>query len=425
MLARPIRARRSAPPPSLRCVLDVAWLVLVALVVPAGAGAGTAEIRGSKEGSEGTARLYYRAGPGERNSLHVFLDWSEEADSLRTGPPDPARPPTAYVVDDRGLEDPGDGCERMPPAHQDLIRCPIPDGARALGPKIWLGDRGDFACVAVGLPDGSVVAGRGDDDIRALGSLRGGPGDDSLVAPTSDDNETYRECRPPGARAPKGLPVFASGGRGDDYIEASGRVFGGSGRDVIDLLGPAVAVPGPGLDEVFGSHGDQLIRAQDSMADIIYCSGRRYRETVLADGLDVPSTYEGRCEDWRRRGAARAAPIALEGDLDYDGTLDSPLSLEVVCPPDGPPVCVGAAALRVPGGRMLAPVSFRVPRDSSRYLSMPVPRAVRSRYTYGPRPDAVSGHDVRVSAWSRDSDGVVRTVRTVLNLFLNGPPGTE
>jgi hypothetical protein len=402
----------------------VAWLLLVALVAPAGAGAGTAEVRASGEGTEGTARLYYGAGPRERNSLRVFLDWSEEAGRLRTKPPDPGRPPTAYVVDDRGLEHAGDGCERMPPAHQDLIRCPIPDGARALGPTISLGDRGDFACVAVGLPDGTVVGGRGDDDIRALGSLVGGPGDDSLGAPTLVDYETYRECHPPGARAPTGLPVFASGGRGDDYIEASGRVFGGPGWDVIDLLGPAVAVPGPGLDEVSGSRGDQFIRARDSMADIIICSGRRYRETVLADGLDVPYTYEGRCEDWRRRGAARAAPIALEGDLDYDSTLDSPLSLEVVCPPDGPRLCVGAAALRVPGGRMLAPVPFRVPRDSSRYVSMPIPAAVRSRFIYESGAE-VSGYDVRVTAWSRDSANVVRTVRTVLNLFLNGPPGTE
>ena len=403
----------------------VILLLIVALLGPAAAEAGTAELGVSGEGGEATARLSYRAGSGERNSLEIFLDWSRVAGELHTRPPEPTAPPTAYVVNDRASEQAGAGCARMPEPHAGLVRCAIPDGRRALGPTLWLGDRSDFACVAVGLPGGSATGGRGDDDIRALGSLRGGPGDDSLVAPTSDDYETYRECHPPGARAPKGVPVFASGGRGDDYIEASGRVFGGSGWDVIDLLGPAVAVPGPGLDEVSGSHGDQLIRARDAMADIIVCSGRRFRETVLADGFDVPYTYEGRCEDWRRRGAARAAPISLEGDLDYDGTLDSPLSLEVVCPPDGPRVCVGEAALRVPGGRMLAPVSFRVPRDSSRYFPMPVPHSVRSRFTYGPRPDAVSGNDVRVRAWSRDSAGVVRTVRTVLNLFLNGPPGTE
>jgi hypothetical protein len=73
---------------------------------------------------------------------------------------------------------------------------------------------------------------------------------------------------------------------------------------------------------------------------------------------------------------------------------------------------------------MLAPVPFRVPRDSSRYVSMPIPAAVRSRFIYESGAE-VSGYDVRVTAWSRDSANVVRTVRTVLNLFLNGPPGTE
>lgn len=421
MPATPVATRRSAVPgsPLFRGALTaVAFLLLVLPFPAADAEAGTAKLAVSGHGTDSTVRLSYEADPAERNSLNVFLDWSDSGDPLQTRP-DPASPPTAYVVNDRSLDRAGVGCGRLPAPNDGLIRCPIPDGRRPLGPRIWLGDRGDFACVAVALPEGGVTGGHGDDDIRALGRLSGGPGDDSLVPPASED-EANETCHPPGARSPSGAPGWVSGGLGDDYIEGGGQVFGGPGWDVIDLIRSSRVVLGPGLDEVYSTRGSQLIHARDSEPDIIYCSGRRDRETVLADGLDVPSTYEGRCEQWRRRGVARAAPISLEGAYDMDRlVMDRTLSIEIVCPPDGPSVCVGEAAITVPGGRRLAPVPFRVKRNGWRYIDVRIPAASRHRFAVDIGGD-LDGRDVRVTVWSRDRAGIVRRVRTVLWLYLEG-----
>jgi hypothetical protein len=99
--------------------------------------------------------------------------------------------------------------------------------------------------------------------------------------------------------------------------------------------------------------------------------------------------------------------------------MDRTLSLEIVCPPDGPPVCAGEAAITVPGGRRLAPVSFRVKRDGWRYVDIRIPAASRPRFVVDLGGD-LDGRDVRVTVWSRDRAGIVRRVHTVLWLYLEG-----
>jgi hypothetical protein len=403
-------------------VAVVACALFVALLPASGAVAGSAVLRATAvEGQQRTV-LSYRADGAEMNHVVLFLDWSKDGAPLKREPPRPYRPPTAYVLDDRALEEPGQGCNRMSPPDAGLVRCPIPEGSRPVGPRIWLGDHHDFACVAVALPGGSVAGGKGSDDIRSLGRLSGGPGDDSLWGPHSPDSDDEL-CDSPAARTIKSTPHWVSGGAGADYIEGAGQVFGGPGADYIESrAGGGVIVPGPGADEVGVARGGQVIRARDGWPDIIYCSGSRYRETVLADGLDVEYVYTSRCEQWRRRGAARAAPVSLDGYFNSDNlALGRTLEMDIVCPRDGPPVCQGEAAITVPGGHTLPPVGFRVARGKSKYFDYRIPARTREHFadTYDPSGlGYLEGRNVKVTVWSRDRSGILRSVHTVLHLDL-------
>jgi hypothetical protein len=410
-------------------IAAVACVLLFALLPTSGAVAGTAALRVAAVGGQQLAQLSYTADGAERNHVVLFLDWSKDGTSLKRESPHPSRPPTAYVLNDRALEEAGQGCDRMSPPEAGLVRCSIPEGSRPVGPRIWLGDHHDFACIAVALPGGSVAGGKGWDDIRALGRLSGGPGDDTLWGPHSLDPGDEL-CDFPAARAIKSSPHWVSGGPGADYIEGAGRVFGGPSADYIEsLAGGGVIVPGSGADEVAVARGGQVIRARDGWPDVIYCSGRRYHETVLADGLDVEYVYTSRCEQWRRRGAARAAPVALDGYYDGNLVLDRTLEMDIVCPRDGPAVCEGEAAITVPGGRTLPPVPFRVARGKSKYFDFRIPARSRKHFadTYNPSGlGYLEGRGVKVTVWSRDRSGILRSVRTVLYLYLEETgSGTE
>jgi hypothetical protein len=383
-------------------IAAVASLVMVAMLVPSDAEAGTASLRLTGAEGQQTAQLFYRAASGEKNRAEVFLDWSKDGVS---------RSPIAYVLDDRNLDAAGPGCVRVSAGNPSKLRCSIPENTRPLGPTLWLGDRDDFACVTVGLPGGSVTGGPGHDDVRSLGRLSGGPGDDILVGPNSEVDP----CRIPGAGAIRDSPRWVSGGSGADFIEGGGTIFGGPGRDFIDALAAGSVVPGSGSDEVYASRGNQLIRARDSSPDVISCSGRRYHDTVLADGLDVSDS--GQCEEWRRRGVARAVPVSLQGYYGPSAVLDRTLELLVVCPHDGPSLCKGRAAITVPGGRALAPVPFGVARGTSRWIDVRVPVQTRERFADRFNGE-LEGRDVKVTAWSRDRSGILRSAQIVLGLYL-------
>jgi hypothetical protein len=215
-----------------------------------------------------------------------------------------------------------------------------------------------------------------------------------------------------------------SGGPGDDYIEGGGEIFGGPGRDSIYQHADGVIDPGLGADTVDVYRGNQRIRARDASPDIISCSGARYRETVLADGLDV---YADGCEDWRRRGAARAVPTDLSGYYDNGSLLlHRTFDLTIACPHDGADPCEGRAAISVPGGRMLPAVPFRVARGRQRFISVRIPAGTRSRFAYRlGGADGLEGRNVPVIVWSRDRQGVTRSVRTSFWLYLEGVGGGE
>jgi hypothetical protein len=87
-------------------VAVVACALFVALLPASGAVAGSAVLRATAvEGQQRTV-LSYRADGAEMNHVVLFLDWSKDGAPLKREPPRPYRPPTAYVLDDRALEDP-------------------------------------------------------------------------------------------------------------------------------------------------------------------------------------------------------------------------------------------------------------------------------------------------------------------------------
>ena len=56
---------------------------------------------------------------------------------------------------------------------------------------------------------------------------------------------------------------------------------------------------------------------------------------------------------------------------------------------------------------------------------MRIPARSRSRFAYSYPDGSLDGRDVRVIVWTRDRSGIVRSVRTVLGLYLEGSTGTE
>ena len=367
------------------------WLLASAVSPAWGA---TTSLQVSDRDGQRVARLSYFAAPGEANAVEIRFDWSEEG-SADQPPPPPGTPPKAYVVTERehvgpffkgpvyGVRPPdasllpGPGCNALTPASDGLesVRCPIPVGARALGPIVDLGDRGDGVRIVMVEPDTKVYGRAGPDSIDGVGWMYGGPG--------------------------------------DDEIAGGGRIFGGHGQDTVGDLsdsgrrsvrtlaeGDDWIDPGPGGDFVDGGGGDDVIRARHGDGDILYCS--EGRDTVTADVEDW--TFLG-CERVRRARPPRIIPTALWWSVLDDHHVE----LQGWCPSDGPPLCVGQATLRL-GRRLLGTGPIRLRRGRYGFASVRIGWPTVAR---------LDGRRLRVTVRSYDPDGKLRSSSRTLRL-ING-----
>jgi hypothetical protein len=310
------------------------------------------QLRSDTSGS--AARLNYRAAPTERNDITIGLERDAQGVSLFTARP---RNWAGVTFGDRVEPQlsPGRGCSHR----LDLLDCVLPAGARAMGPLLHLGDRGDYARVTFADEATRVFGGRGDDFVIAGGRIAGGPGDDKI-------------------RAPSGQPSDLNGGRGEDEITGSRR------RDRID--------PGPGRDEVSGRGGGDLITTRDGFIDLPECGGRG---TALIDALD---NYPARCTRVRRHGAARAIPVRVV-HRERGWPAVTTFIVDLVCPRDGPRVCRGTVTVTGShGGTLRKP--FRLPRRRKR-ASVRFPISAAEVRGLLPRD--------RVVVRSRDRNGRPRT----------------
>lgn len=263
----------------------------------------------------------------------------------------------------------GPACSPSSAGPGSIAACVLPDGARAAGPWIELGDRDDHAGVEFSRAGTVVLAGDGDDSISpASGRVVGGRGDDSLRA------------HPNGA-------AELSGGPGDDLLLGSKR------DDVIDA--------GPGNDTVYDRsppefptppQGEDIIRTRDGDVDAITC-GRG--DTVFIDGFDE---YPN-CSRVVRRGIARAVPTRS-----FD-TGDGVLEVSVSCPADGPRVCVGTLTV-TRTGRILARKRIRIVRtgahrSTTRIIRFALPQSIRlsrkTKLTLTVRSRDLKGRPTRAS----------------------------
>jgi len=215
-----------------------------------------------------------------------------------------------------------------------------------------------------------------------------------------------------------------SGGPGNDRVGGGGRLFGGSGDDTIGnglgtniestrasiYGGPGrdtitgseyrdVIVPGAGDDTVLAESGNDVVRSRDSSADLIECSSGR--DTVLLDGLDYAASD---CERLRRRGAARAVPV--QATVDEEG---SDFGVVVVCPPDGPAVCVAQVSFAIRGGARRS-YRLRIPRGRYRYPYFPITPRTVSYY------NSLQARTIRVTVRSNDRAGRRQVTTRVLTV---------
>jgi len=365
---------------------------LFALLLAPSAWGGTASFPITRGERGPVATFSYQAASKEKNQVDVALDWSKDGSTIEPDEPVPARPAEAFILSDRAGVTAGRGCTALTGVNAGSVRCPFPEGVRALGPQLRLGGANDRAEVDVAGPGIRVAGGDGNDRISATGWVDGGPGNDRLLGGgrvfgglgsdsiTGSDgrdvidgglgNDTIagagardRLTGGPGNDRLTGRGMI-SGGPGNDRVGGGGRLFGGSGDDTIGnglgtniestrasiYGGPGrdtitgseyrdVIVPGAGDDTVLAESGNDVVRSRDSSADLIECSSGR--DTVLLDGLDYAASD---CERLRRRGAARAVPV--QATVDEEG---SDFGVVVVCPPDGPAVCVAQVSFAIRG----------------------------------------------------------------------------
>jgi hypothetical protein len=285
--------------------------------------------------------LRYTADRGEVNGVRVALE-------------DGPAGPVAYVVEDDAGVSAGGGCEAT--GSPTRARCAIPTGTAPAGPELSLRDRSD----RVRIRDGRLHAGArtsggsGNDVIRAGGLILGDRGNDFL------------------ARLGAGR-VRMVGGTGDDKIVSARPV------DDPSVIGDgSVIVPGRGRDVVRPGDG-QLVRVRDGELDRILCQADG-DATVSADVLDFPTG----CQSVSRRGAARAVPLGV-------GVFDKGVSLEIGCPSDAAPRCVGRAWISDPRGTS-SRMRFRLAPGETSSSSIRVPPRLLQR---------LRRHRVRVTVRSR------------------------
>jgi Ca2+-binding RTX toxin-like protein len=178
-------------------------LALLAAAAPAQAG--TARLETTTDPRAGTTvDLVYAAAPGEANRVTV----SAEGDASGT---------TALLVRDLAGAVPGPGCTRPDPADSAHVRCPVPAGATAESFQATLGDADDtltLLATAVALI-GHVDGGTGNDGIVSSGTMKGGPGNDSLRG--GDIGDLFDE-----GDAGNGRDRIVGGG-GIDHLSYEGR----------------------------------------------------------------------------------------------------------------------------------------------------------------------------------------------------------
>jgi hypothetical protein len=296
---------------------------------------------------ERRVRMEYRAVAGEVDLPELSLDWDPSDESFLELPAQPY-PPASLNLYAVNAAAPGPGCAKR--GQSDVVKCVNARQYRAAGPLVLLGDRNDSVDLYYARPGTVVSGGRGDDFIMASGRLSGGPGDDEIA--------TRQVTR-----------SWIRGGPGDDSVSAS------SSKSVIN--------PGSGIDRVSG----RLVHSRDGEIDYISCG------TGYVDALDVAE-----CTHVRRRGVARALP---------DSEAVSPSSattgeVNVYCPQDGPRTCVGVVTVSR-GERTFLRRRFKITRDQdyseSAYLGFRTSRAELR---------AMRGR-LRVTVRSRDRTGRWRT----------------
>jgi hemolysin type calcium-binding protein len=315
------------------------------------------------EASVDSARLLYRAAPGEDNRLRLAV----EIDGERV----------VFLVEDGAAVSAGPNC--VPTANPAAVRCTRSSSGGFVVPaaRVFLGDGNDVAVVSEELRDKPCICrfsgGPGNDRLTAAGVLAGGDGDDLLVGGSGFDS--FKE----GGTRPNGSDVILGGGGGDtvsyvgrrgpvradlegdrddgqagerdrigadverlfggkrddrlagnggsngifgkggaDRIQAgrgSDYINGGSGADRIDA-GPGIDEvvggpgadridPGPGADEISADEGRDFIDGRDRSRDEVSCG--EGRDTALIDGLDKVPDRD--CEHLGRRGAGRAVSV--------------------------------------------------------------------------------------------------------------------
>jgi Ca2+-binding RTX toxin-like protein len=226
---------------------------LLLLVAATPAQAGTARLERTSDPRAGTTvDLVYEAGAGEGNRVAV----SGEGNASGT---------TALIVRDLAGVQPGPGCVRADPADSTRVRCPVEPGATAESFQATLGDRDDtltLLATAVALV-GNVEAGSGNDRIVSSGTMKGGPGNDSLRG--GDIGDLFDE-----GDAGNGRDRIVGGG-GVDHLTYEGRLRSvtvdlagdrdDGERGERDLVGTTVeaVTGGRGEDRLIGNRRDNAL----------------------------------------------------------------------------------------------------------------------------------------------------------------------
>jgi Ca2+-binding RTX toxin-like protein len=228
-----------------------AAVVLLATALAAGPAAAapgaTGEVKARVGADWATGVVVFTAAEGQTNDLHV-IPMDHGAGTRQIG-----------FRDQVPLE-PGDHCAYLEPGNDTFVVCELPTGS----------DRSERIDVFLGDGDDMIVT-----SDPAVGTVRGGTGDDTLHAHTAhtvrgdagDDMVMGRSVLDGGAGADHLMgddgDQWMTGGRGDDLIEAYGgedRAYGGPGDDrALGGPGDDLLLGGPGDDTLHGEEGDDLI----------------------------------------------------------------------------------------------------------------------------------------------------------------------
>jgi Ca2+-binding RTX toxin-like protein len=225
-------------------------LLVLALLVPATASAGTVSTASSDATGTPSETLRFVADAHELNNVVVT--------TVGVWPGSPW-----IVSDETAPLRAGDGCTAL---DGHTARCALTDALGDLGLTVELGDGDDGASVRTWC--GAFYGSAGEDFTCAPAVVHGGDGRDVLFGSDA-----------------RGSRLFGDGG--GDFLSAGhdgGTLRGGSGDD--ELRGS------PARDRLLGEGGADVIRARDGRRDRI--DGGRGRDTARIDGLDAVTRVERR-----------------------------------------------------------------------------------------------------------------------------------